>query len=103
MIELPIQAIPNQTMTIRLSDDFYSISIKEIDGLMSMTIVRNDVVIVSNQRLMANYPIIPYEYLENGNFIFLTSNNEYPYYDRFNIDQSLLFASQEELEEIRAV
>lgn len=101
MIEIPLSAIPNQKLSIQLDNQFYDITIKEANKIMVVTVVRNGTTIIDSVRVVAGTPILPYEYLELGNFIFLTSNEEYPYYTKFGVDQSLIFASQAELEVIR--
>lgn len=102
MIEIPLQAIPNQSLTIRLDNNFYQITLKEIEGLMAITIIRDGTPIVIGERIVPGYPIIPYRYLENGNFAFLTLDDEYPYYPQFGVTQQLVYASQSELETLRA-
>jgi len=51
-------------------------------------------------RAVSGFPLIPYSYLQNGNFTFITSNNEYPDWRQFGITQYLIYASKSELEEI---
>lgn len=116
MIEVPVQAIPNQTLSIQLDNNQYDIHIVattatttdtgqgQVAGEVNtvITIVRNNVTIVSGFRAMSGYPIIPYQYLEDGNFAFLTDNDDYPDYRKFGITQSLIYASASELETIRA-
>ena len=113
MIEIPLQAIPNQTLSVQLDNNQYDIVISAItsttadngtiaaDVLMAVDIVRNNIPIVTGFRAVAGFPIIPYHYLENGNFSFLTMDDEYPDYRQFGITQSLIYASESELEAIR--
>lgn len=113
MIEIPLQAIPNQTLSIQLDGDQYDIKITATTATttdhqtvadsvnMIVDIVRNNVAIVSGFRAMASYPLIPYSYLEAGNFVFVTSNDEYPDYREFGVTQSLIYATEAELEVIR--
>jgi hypothetical protein len=102
MIEITLDAIPNQSLTIQLDNNFYEISIKETNGAMAATIFRNDVVIISGARIVAGIPLLPYPYQEDGNFLLLTANDDIPYYTQFGITQTLIYASQSELEAIRA-
>ena len=102
MIIVPIAAIPNQTFSITLDGNQYDISLFVATNIMAMDIIRNDEVIIMGQRLVANYPIIPYRYLEDGNFIFTSNNGDYPYYTEFNVTQQLIYLSQVELNEARA-
>jgi hypothetical protein len=111
MIEVPIAAVPNQTLSIQLDQNNYDIEIYTTnrananltgDGVMGITISRNGVLIISGFRLVANYLLIPYEYLEDGNFVLITQNDEYPDYPQFGVTQNLIYASQAELGVIRA-
>lgn len=98
MIEIPLQALPNQSFSILLDQTQYDIRIESTNNVMSFDIVRNNIAIVTGARSIAGFPIIPYKYLEDGNFIILTMNEEYPDYTQFGITQSLIYASQAEIE-----
>lgn len=86
---------------MQLNGSVYDLTIKETRGVMCVTIVRDNALLLSNTRMVAGYPLIPYRYLENGNFIVLTANDDYPYYTKFGSTQMLIFASQAELDVIR--
>lgn len=94
---------PNQAFSISIGVHFYDFTIQETSGCMSVTIVRDNLLIVSGSRAVAASPVIPYQYLEDdaGNFVFLTQNEELPYYDQFGITQSLVYVSNDELEVLR--
>jgi hypothetical protein len=102
MIEIDIQPIANQSFTTTLDNNFYDITIKETNGVMSSSITRNNILIQSNSRILPNLPMIPYKYQESGNFIIFTDNDEYPYYPEFGLSQSLFYIPQNILDEIRA-
>jgi hypothetical protein len=102
MIEISLDDIPNQKLSIRLDDDFYDITIKETNGCMSFDMVKNNVTILIGIRIVANTLMVPYRYLETGNFVILTSNEDLPYYTEFGKTQNLIYASALELEQIRA-
>lgn len=108
MINVPLQAIPNQSLTIQLANVNYDLNIHDCFPVMGVTLVINNGLIVSGMRAVANFPIIPSAYLQNGNFAFVTNTEDktysvvYPYWDRFNIDQFLIYASPEELQQIAA-
>lgn len=101
MIEIPLQAIPNQSLSVLLNNVQYDIRIEVCNNIMAFDIVRNNIAIVTGQRAVAGEPIIPYQYLEDGNFAVLTMNDAYPDYLQFGITQSLIYASQSELEALR--
>jgi hypothetical protein len=101
MKEIPLDSIPNQSLSVVLDGDLYDLIIKETNGTMSVTIRCNNETILDNSRIVAGTPLIPFPYLERGNFMLLTLNEEYPYYTQFGITQTLIYASQTELEAIR--
>lgn len=109
MFIVPLSAIPNQMISIKLNSDNYDITIQDVNNtgnpefnLMAATIVRNNVEIISGFRIVGGYPLIPYRYLESGNFAFTIEDEEYPNYLRFGIDQFLLYRDPVEMEALRA-
>lgn len=115
MIQIPVTNIPNQSLNIVLDNNNYLIRIHACQdvstkgtsirilgqGILAVDIIRNDEVIVSGSRAVCGYPLIPYKYLEDGNFIFTTENDQYPNWRLLGINQFLIYASQAELEAIR--
>lgn len=102
MIQIQIDAIPNQRFTILLEQERYQITLKETRGVMSATIVRNDVILVQGARMVAGTPLLPYNYLEEGNFFLLTTNGDLPDYTKFGISQNLVYLTAAEVEAYRA-
>lgn len=101
MLQIALATLPNQTLSFRVDDDNYNFTIKETNGCMCATIVRNNEVLLSNTRLVAQEPIIPYKYLEKGTFVLDTLNEELPDWRQFGISQSLIYISAAELGAIR--
>lgn len=101
---IPLQNIPNQSFPITLDNVRYILTFRTIGDLTYLTVEQNTVTILSGIRCPPNEPLIPYEYLEGagGNFAFMTSNGEYPNYQSFGINQSLIYSSASELATIRA-
>jgi hypothetical protein len=99
--QVPLLTVPSQSLSIALGGDFYDIRVKAAGTIMAVDIIRNQVLIVTGMRAEANYPLIPYPYLEQGNLFFITRDDEYPWYERFNIDQNLFYLTQEEVEALR--
>lgn len=96
--DIDLDPIPNQSFSITIPPNRWDITIKECDGVMCCTLDLNNTNILSMQRIVAGSPIIPYRYLQAaGNFWILTENDELPYYDRFGVDQQLIYASPGEL------
>lgn len=112
MIQIPIINVPNQSLSIQLDGDQYDISIHATKdnpdgstGIMCVDIERNNNVIILGSRAVFGYPLIPYEYLVStfGNFTFVTQNDEYPDWRQFGITQYLIYASNDEINEISNV
>lgn len=99
MINIPLAAIPNQSLSITLNSQQYDIRIHDCgNGVMSIDIVINNVILITGIRLVPNYPVIVSKYMQNGNFVLQTMNYEYPDYTRFGVTQYLVFANPAELE-----
>ena len=97
-----LEAVPNQTLTVVLDGAIYDISIQAMDDeMMAVSIARDGTQLVTNLRAVADFPLLPYSHMEQGNFIFLTDNQEFPFYEKFNVSQSLVFFTAAELVTIR--
>lgn len=101
---VPIQSVPNQNFTVTLDGNLYEMTIRYTNGVMSVSIVLNGNDVIDNIHAAACAPIIPAQYLEDGdgNFMFLTANFQLPNWEQFNITQSLMFFSAAELAAYRA-
>jgi hypothetical protein len=108
MIVIPLTNIPNQSLSLTLNGSDYIINVHGTrddgpgTGIATFDIIRNDVAIVTGARALPDFPLIPARYLEDGNFIVETMNDEYPDWRQFGITQNLVYASQDELVAIRA-
>ena len=102
MKKLTLQNIPSQDVIVTLDGFRYEITIKDAGGFMVCGIVRDGETILSpGFRIISGAPLIPYRYLENGNFAFTIPVGETTNYKQFQITQFLVYASTEELESIR--
>jgi hypothetical protein len=97
MLQLPIQALPNQQFQAVLDGNAWDFTIRSTNGVMSATLVLNGTTVVENARCVAGSFIIPSQYEEAGNFLFLTANNALPDYTLFGNSQSLIYVSPAEL------
>lgn len=98
MRDIPLDSVPNQSLGVTLDENRWQLEFKEARGVMCVTISLNEVLLLSNQRLVANAPMIPYEYLQGfGGFILLTDNDDIPYWSQFGVNQQLIYASATEL------
>lgn len=98
---LPLQQLPNQSFTITLDNNLFEFSILATNGSTSVSITENGTDILNNGRAVSCGPIIPAKYLEAGNFLFLTANQQLPDYNQFGLTQSLLYFSAAELAALR--
>lgn len=104
MLQVPITNIPNQSLSFSADNNLYDIRIHATGDndepgteVMTFDISINGVVIITGIRAVAGFPIIPSVYLQNGNFIVLTENDDYPDWNQFGISQQLIYTSEAEL------
>lgn len=102
MIDVNIQAVPNQSLSILLDGAQYSIAIREANGIMSATVIRDSIVLIDNVRLVSGTPVLPYDYLESGNFVLTTEAFALPEFSQFGVTQFLLYLTADEVAELRA-
>jgi hypothetical protein len=97
MLQLPVQALPNQEFQAVLDGNSWDFIIRSTNGIMSTTLALNGAVVVQNARCVAGSFVIPSRYEESGNFLFLTANNQLPDYTLFGSTQSVIYVSAAEL------
>lgn len=102
MIDVGLAAVPNQALTIQIEDRIYDISMRETNGVMSASIARDGAAVVTNMRVTAGTPLLPYLYQESGNFLVTTEAEALPYYDQFGVTQFLVYVTADELAAYRA-
>ena len=104
MLTIPLLAIPKQNLSISLNGTLYDLDVLSTAGVMSMNITRAGDLVAVGQRCVAGQLILNYftQEAQQGNFMFLTQDDELPSYVEFNITQFLLFASEAELALVRA-
>lgn len=102
METIPLEAIPNQRLAYTDGDNRYVILLQDIGDAMAYSIEINGVSILNGFEAVSNAPLIPYKYLENGNFVFVTEDNRIPYYTEFGVSQQLVYIPQSELDEQRS-
>lgn len=102
MVEIPIIAVPNQTFSVQLEDSIYQITLRFVINFIIADIIRDTETVITGIRVMPNAKIIPFRYLEKGNFFLLTANRNYPDYNQFGITQFLVYATEDELEAARS-
>lgn len=106
MINISLIQQPGQQISIRLDSDFYIIRIKSAINIMACDIIKNNIIIQTGMRIVAGTPLMPNpnppSQLQIANFVFITNDNEYPDYTKFNTTQFLIYASAPEVNAIVA-
>lgn len=98
MRTIEIDAVPNQQFSVTIDGNRWSITLKQAVNAMVADVTLNEVPILYAQRLVSGTPMIPYRYLQgDGNFLILTENGELPNWERFGIDQTLIYATAAEI------
>lgn len=99
MRTIPIQQTANQSLTVTLDGNRWSLTIKAANEMMCVDIDLNDTPILRGQRVVAGMPVIPYRRIapNQGNFMFVTERDENPWWERFTVDQSLHYVTSEDL------
>lgn len=101
MIDITLQPLPNQSFSIQLGASRYDITLKEANGAMTASIARDGAPVVENVRLVAGSPVLPYRYLEDGNFVLVTQDDDLPYYTAFGVTQFLTYLTADEVAALR--
>lgn len=103
MQSIPIQAIPSQTFNyVDSLSNSWNIGIRSIGMQMAFTFSLNGTTLIQNISAVAGYRIIPYDYLETGNFVLITQSYQVPDYTQFGTTQSLIFLTQAEIDAFRS-
>jgi len=96
---ITLQPIPRQEIVVTVDEVRYKIQILSAGDFMTYGIERDGVVIIENgARIVNGSPLLPYEYMQNGNFILEVPDDELPDYNNFLSTQTLYYASPDELE-----
>jgi len=101
LINIPLLAIPNQSFSIQLDNDLYTLVIKAASNIMAADVIKNTTQLIAGSRIISNQLLIPYPYLYTGNFVLAAQNEQYPDYEQFGVTQYLLYFSQDELEALQ--
>ena len=99
MFVLDLTPTPNQAISY-VDDDgvLWALTFKVANKTMCVDIDRQNIPLLRGQRVVADCPIIPYRHLsESGNFIFMTENDELPWYENFGASCQLLYVSAAEI------
>lgn len=101
MIILSLEQVPNQTLQFNNSGARYDVTIKEVNGIMAVDVSIDLVPVITGHRVGAGIPFLPYKYIEEGNFMIITENDELPYWDKFGDTQTMFYIDADEIEAIK--
>lgn len=99
---IPLQALPSQSFTIQLDGNEWVIEVKLAEGIVACSFTLNGNPVIIGNRAVAGYRLIPYDYLQAGNFAFVTTSFQIPDYTQFGTTQNLVYISQSEIDAIPA-
>lgn len=98
MIEIDLIQAPNQAFSITINGVVWDLAIKVARGTMAADVKRDGVDLVVGQRIVAEFPILPYRYLSHqGNFAILTRDGDLPWWEEFGRSQSLVYLEPSEV------
>ena len=99
MIDISLLPLANQELSIAIEGARYVITIKEANGVMAATIIRDGVMLVQNTRIVTDGLILQYrdQWFGSGNFMLGTQDEEIPYFDKFGSTQFLVYVTAAEM------
>lgn len=100
---VPLASVANQSFTLTLDNVRWSMRLNAGRGVMSADVNRGGAALLTGARVLAGEPIIPYDYLQTGNFIFVVNNEEMPDYQMFNVSQALVYLSAAEIAGVQPI
>lgn len=101
MIQIPIEAVPNQSFSAQLDGRRFALRLKECNGGMVADVAIDGLQVLLASRLVAGTPVIPYGYLETGNLVLITDGEALPDYEQFGITQLLVYLTAAEIAVLR--
>lgn len=98
MRDISLLAVPNQTFSATINGVLWELTIKVAVRTMLADVRRDGVDLIRGQRIIAEFPILPYRYLSHqGNFAILTRDGELPWWEEFGRSQSLIYLEPAEV------
>ncbi|MFY3460964.1 hypothetical protein ACOTJD_30345 [Achromobacter xylosoxidans] len=98
MRDITLLAAPNQALSVTINGVLWDLVIKVARGTMLADVKRDGLDLVVGQRIVAEFPILPYRYLSHqGNFAILTRDGDLPWWEEFGRSQSLVYLEPSEV------
>jgi hypothetical protein len=99
MIEISLEPVPSQSISIVLDGAQYDIRIKQIGAGYIIDISRDNAALINGQRLIGDYRIIDYDHLRSGNFV-LSTSEALPDHTEFGASQILYYLTAAEVQSV---
>ena len=92
--------IANQIFNFQTDNAMVEIELRTVDNITLMSMKSNGNNVVNSIKVVPNVLLLGYRFLQEqyGDFIFSTTDNEYPYYENFNQSNKLYWLSPQEVE-----
>ena len=94
---IELQNIRSQRITVRLDGLQHELRIYSTNDGMSFDLIRENEIVLQGQRVVLGTPLIPYQYISQGNFIIISNGEQIPDFRLFGESQELIYFSAEEL------
>lgn len=94
---------PNQKFIVSTEQGALEIELRTVDNITLMSVRANRKNIVSSIKVIPNVLLLGYRHIQEqyGDFMFSTTDNEYPYYKNFNWSNKLYWLTPEEVKEYK--
>lgn len=108
MLQIPLQAVPRQELTMTIGQNRWLIRVVQCGDMMLCDFSLNEVMQIQGVRAVPAQKLLPYQYLQErggGNFAFLSAanNTQIPWFEDFGNTCFLIFATSEEISNGAAV
>lgn len=95
--------VANQSFTFKAGEKIVEIELRTVDNITLMSMKYNGNNVVNSIKVAPNVLLLGYKYLQEqyGDFIFTTTDDEYPYYKNFNNANKLYWLNYEEVQQYK--
>ncbi len=93
--------VPNQFLSTVVEEDAYNINIRTFKDITYISIQRDNIQLISNERVVVNRDVLLYDFQfnEHGNFLFFSNLQDYPTFSEFEVSVFFLYITKSEVED----
>lgn len=102
MEQVPLKVLERQEISVELEGSLYELVIKECNGIMAVKVTQDEVVLQEYRRAVAGMWVVPPLLMTKGNFIFITADDNLPYFTEFDSTTQLLYLTLDEVNQVTA-